>query len=411
MIKFHCSSCNQKLGVPDDYAGKRIRCGKCGHPSLVPHPEIILAPAESKPQSTAASGALFFSEKQAESSKPAPSPIELQPHSSSFESNNNLPPVDPNAELLRQVAQTRADATKPAAVKAKSEPSPSLERFGPLSKILNPAISMFGSFPFAVITSALVIAIVIVIWNCFSVAFGTPLEIFYIVVAVAAGMGLCVISEHRSTSMGLLAIVMAILAIMTARIVQVHLFVFPEWKKVVSAVEIPPEREKVYLLMGQFMNKLGRRAIWQEVAEKNSDMAAIAICALIQDKQIDPPLGMELYFRSQSQLDHIERPYDPNTNDITFDDPAMSKTSPKVNDKLRQWDNPEKRIQAVGQYYDRHSFFVEQCRYKALLDDYPKAISLAFFTSDGCIFLFLRVVYCIIGLVGAYKTCSESFMD
>lgn len=36
MIKFHCPSCGNKLGAPDDYAGKQVRCAKCRQPIRVP---------------------------------------------------------------------------------------------------------------------------------------------------------------------------------------------------------------------------------------------------------------------------------------------------------------------------------------------------------------------------------------
>lgn len=40
MIKFHCPSCSQKLGVPDEYAGKRVRCTRCKEATQVPQPEL-----------------------------------------------------------------------------------------------------------------------------------------------------------------------------------------------------------------------------------------------------------------------------------------------------------------------------------------------------------------------------------
>lgn len=40
MIKFRCPSCNQKLGVPDEYAGKRVRCTRCKEATQVPQPEL-----------------------------------------------------------------------------------------------------------------------------------------------------------------------------------------------------------------------------------------------------------------------------------------------------------------------------------------------------------------------------------
>ncbi|MGH2271305.1 hypothetical protein ACQ9LF_05860 [Anaerohalosphaeraceae bacterium U12dextr] len=47
MIKYHCPKCNQKLGVPDNYAGRRVRCSKCNEPSIVPRPvtEVVIPPA------------------------------------------------------------------------------------------------------------------------------------------------------------------------------------------------------------------------------------------------------------------------------------------------------------------------------------------------------------------------------
>jgi len=39
MIKFRCSHCQQKIGAPDDYAGKRVRCSKCRQPIRVPSPQ------------------------------------------------------------------------------------------------------------------------------------------------------------------------------------------------------------------------------------------------------------------------------------------------------------------------------------------------------------------------------------
>ena len=36
MIKFRCALCEQKVGVPDEYAGKQVKCPGCGQPLQVP---------------------------------------------------------------------------------------------------------------------------------------------------------------------------------------------------------------------------------------------------------------------------------------------------------------------------------------------------------------------------------------
>lgn len=40
MIKFHCSICEKKVGVPEEYAGKLIKCPKCANPIKVPVPNL-----------------------------------------------------------------------------------------------------------------------------------------------------------------------------------------------------------------------------------------------------------------------------------------------------------------------------------------------------------------------------------
>jgi hypothetical protein len=40
MIKFYCTRCDKKLGVPDEFAGKRVRCPRCKQPVTVPELEI-----------------------------------------------------------------------------------------------------------------------------------------------------------------------------------------------------------------------------------------------------------------------------------------------------------------------------------------------------------------------------------
>ncbi|MEM0914267.1 MAG: hypothetical protein AAGB29_01220 [Planctomycetota bacterium] len=45
MIKFRCTDCTQKMGVPDEYAGKAVRCPRCKARVAVPLPEPEPLPA------------------------------------------------------------------------------------------------------------------------------------------------------------------------------------------------------------------------------------------------------------------------------------------------------------------------------------------------------------------------------
>lgn len=39
MIRFHCNNCQKKIGVPTQYAGRRVRCPSCQQAVRVPGTE------------------------------------------------------------------------------------------------------------------------------------------------------------------------------------------------------------------------------------------------------------------------------------------------------------------------------------------------------------------------------------
>ena len=49
MIKFRCPICRQKLGVPDEYEGRRIHCSRCAQPSMVPRKIVPIAQPAQNP--------------------------------------------------------------------------------------------------------------------------------------------------------------------------------------------------------------------------------------------------------------------------------------------------------------------------------------------------------------------------
>ena len=47
MVKFRCANCKQKIGVPEEYAGKRVRCPRCKQAATVPHATDVAVEAPS----------------------------------------------------------------------------------------------------------------------------------------------------------------------------------------------------------------------------------------------------------------------------------------------------------------------------------------------------------------------------
>jgi len=379
MIKFYCPSCNQKLGVPDEYAGKRIRCGKCSQPAVVPKP----------------------------ADKPAPQPIQTHSNKPQPKNDSNLQiEEDPNAAILRQARQEQIarQKTKSAPSRAKADNAGRSPFFS-----LTDVTPDFLHFPLALVSAIVFIIAAIILWMILHATTGLAygIEFFFIIVALAGPIGLCLFTEHRGASKGILAVFIGLFGIILARITYAGLFVIPEWKKdIVMAKEIPSDMTNFYSAMGK-LSGMGGRNYFQEMPEDKSVMTAVAICSLIMQDKIEPLQGQTLYLSIRKDESKLT---DPNTIELKTPNPDLDKPLQLVKQQLGQW-SKSKRPAMLRSYYERYLFFEHQCRFKTLLDDRPKAIAAAFFQCDGCIFLLLRVIYCTIGLFGAYKTCSESYMD
>lgn len=390
MIKFHCPSCNQKLGVPDDYAGRRIRCNKCNEPTMVPQP----VPAESNSGGIELMKPQIYPHQADENS-----PLSLAPESV---------PVDPNAEILRQVSRQRSSESSVRKPASDGSDEVSSGRF---FASIHGFRSRFGSFPLALLSAILCSAAAIALWMllCKITGLEYGLEWMFIPVALAGPIGFCIFSEQRGTGMGVLALFIALFAIIMARLSYAAFFVIPEWRyEVVEAKDIPAKLAPIYEVMEQMNRTLRRHESRSKTVEPSAAIDA-AICSLIMDDTIKPVTGQIL--RNAMVIDDSE-PLDPNSLELkrSDPDPELEQSLQLISQRLREW-GPKQWAGAANKYSTRCMFFETQCRYKTLLDHYPMALGTAFIQCDGCIFLFLRVVYCIIGIIGAYKTCSESFMD
>ena len=97
MIKFHCPNCKQKLGVPDEYASRRVRCSKCSQPATVPltQPKPVPQPVVPENMTTQDDCALNVSD-ELQLQEPDPDPVsansnlESQSSQSQFEGEDNF---------------------------------------------------------------------------------------------------------------------------------------------------------------------------------------------------------------------------------------------------------------------------------------------------------------------------------
>jgi len=194
MIKFRCPVCSKKIGVPDEYAEKRVKCPTCNSAAQVPSPDSVSTPAGvglhlpdndsyRQPADNIWSDDLF--------NQPAESPEQ---------------PADQNQyEISDSPDQySNQQATRPhskAVFKSSAGNAGSMSRF---------PLAIGGSFAGVVMGGALWAAIV----------YFTDYELGIIawLIGVLAGFGAAIFTPERSTRLGAAAAAMAIIGILIGKI-------------------------------------------------------------------------------------------------------------------------------------------------------------------------------------------------
>ncbi len=196
MIKFRCGHCRQKLGVPDEYAGRRVRCNKCSQPCTVPPPQAA-ADATTAPKIPA--------EPAAPSMELNLRPPQAEPEEMDFFAGlDQLQDVagDPNLEAIQMAAQDRA------AGRAKAGPSRRKSAKGPKSKDrgkgkpertpLSEMVPDVLRFPLSLGLCVAVIGATILLWIVCGRAAGTALGFFALLVPLGGAAALRLFMVNRT---------------------------------------------------------------------------------------------------------------------------------------------------------------------------------------------------------------------
>ena len=265
MIKYYCPECSQKLGVPDQYAGRRVRCNKCNHPSVVPAavldtPELIDEPALSSGVGGKPVGGSVMSSAAVPSSRPSaidametgPDPLALAAARAAHERKR--------VGALLQTGSARNAAAFPT--------------FG------------FGSIPLAArIPLALVTSLVLalgfgLLWAWVALASGWSFGLFCFLSAGAAAWGLTLYTEHRNVGLGVLSVVLGLGAIMFGKYMISRWVILPMFD----------EHHQTQIAEGGGIQFLSPDEL-QEVLADDAQMLAIACASLIRSGEVDDMEG------------------------------------------------------------------------------------------------------------------------
>jgi hypothetical protein len=212
MIKFYCPHCGQKLGVPDEYAARRVRCTKCNQPSIVPKP------AQPAPEPVE----LEVLEDKTPQYQPASAQAQQQyvdsdqaDQSGAFADDLNIGVVqsNPNLDALAAVRAQRNKQQRRAIGKSFSRSSPSS---GAGSRLSGLALGA-GKIPLSIAASLAFGIGVCILWTIVARLTGFIFVYFAVGVAAAAAYGLVIFTEHRNAGLGIAAIFIGFFCILIGK--------------------------------------------------------------------------------------------------------------------------------------------------------------------------------------------------
>jgi predicted Zn finger-like uncharacterized protein len=297
MIKFRCPNCQTKLGVPDEYAGRRVRCNKCGQPTIVPKPIAEVPVASPLPPSPA----------------PKSPPAQIEPLRSPLPQESELLDLlndqltkiqeDPNAKLLRQ---TRRD--KLAKEKIKLSPHNATQKpdnpsmcpsDSDSSSFLTDIIPDVLHFPLSLLLSVLLMAVVIGIWIVRSRAAQSPLGFFAVVVFMAAATGIRLLSVNRTFVAGVLAMILGMTGFIAGRVAIVKYVVTPSMQQQANQEILT----KLPAILSDPKMQLPQNQSANSLAKNTGFMACAAIIAAVEQDDADPAIARKIAITILRKMD------------------------------------------------------------------------------------------------------------
>lgn len=379
MIKFICPHCRQKLGVPADYAGRRVRCNKCNQPCSVPRdPE----PSE------------------AFATVPAPSsmPDTLE--------------EDPNAQILQQVRSQRQAARRPRSSSFR------VHEADPVPGDVAPRVSQGGGFcirdyvpdflllPLSLIFCVVLMAAVIGIWLSCSAAASMNLNFFIMLIPLSGALALRFFAVNRTFLLGLLALLLGSGGIVAGKAASARFFVIPLFEKkaaeeVLVDLELllqDPERQvqpgqsvSFYAKDGVFMGVVGLIVCVEEGSAEPIRARRLAL-ELIKESNRTNLMDYLTSFGGYSTIDSL--------SDLTEEDEEVLGLAFS---KSMEWQMNEESVRVARQYYPALSLLVDQAEIERRMEDPGKTFQHAVMEGIGL----FDLIWIMVGLGGAYGLAAS----
>jgi hypothetical protein len=384
VIKFHCPTCGQKIGLPSHYAGSKVRCAKCRNPLTVPGAQ---SPPTPRPVAGGTSDDPFATEPQAAQQPPdqfdpwADLPA-LQPITSAdAESEVRLEPLStPSSQPTDNIDSGYVRSNSAVSAVAPRDGSGGL-------KIDSTPAALAASIAFVVIGG--------MVWGLVAKYLNMELGLLAWAIGLLAGLGIYMFTASRGTALGIAAALIAFFGILCGKYFVAKWYYMPElMSEMRTAMDDEFGDPNMYEISDEEVSA---------IASSGTEMFDYVILQLIDDGELDPndarygtAMAMQIMFSKMAQGGFSEL----ETLEEEFDEERRREVEKKVYKCLAEWDQARKE-QVVR---NQHPKMVEQyAQSGAELMDSPIGSAVGFVVAYICAFSLFDLLWFPIAMVTAYK--------
>lgn len=425
MMKFRCPHCGQKLGVPDEYANRRIRCSKCSQPSCVPA-VTASPPASQKTPQTMQSVSASQTEKQmnaeeffAQTKQDSPV-VELQtppneaPPEGQFAGLEDLEIIEdsPDRQALRQARQLQRQKAQRQSPSGGSKKKARKDKTDDTS---GGGFSLSGMFdfipdvlrlPIGLAVSIVAVGLMIGIWIAASRATENALGFMCLLVPLAGAAGLRLFAVDKTLLLALLGTLIGGLGIAAGKFAIARYVVIPYCHEQVNKevlVDLP-----ALLIDEKYQLRPGESAKF--VSQDGDLMQCIALISLVDEEQADPIVARKwikhillasnktnIYAYLISQLG--SGPESPPLPEMGEEDESMFELA---SEQLAKWFEEEVELRMARQYFAGLNCICGQANLQRLLEKPETAMKFAIMDTLGL----FDALWILLGMGLAYLTLA-----
>ncbi len=407
MIKFRCEHCKQKLGVPDEYAGRRVRCNKCSQPCTVPQPQAAVdaAIAEQPPQKTLGEPTTPSMELDLKPPQDEPEDMDY------FTGLDQLQDVaeDPNLEAIQAAARDRtarrATATPSRRKSGKSPKSKDPGKGESERTALSEIVPDLLRLPLSLVLCVAAIGAMVLLWIVCARAAVSALGFFALLVPLAGAAALRLFMVNRTFLLAVLGTLVGGLGIGVGKLAIAKHVVIPHYRQEANA-ECLVELDAL-LADEKLQIKQGHSA--KSYATDSAFLLCTALVSMVDEDLADPiqVRNWALHILPGSKnTDFLTYVANAGSNSIESKMPELDAEGQAVFDKAHErqfeWELNETALRNTRKYFPALMRLKGQCRMLRILEKPKESMQLAFIDTIGL----LDSLWILMGLGFAYLTLA-----